>query len=569
MTWKALQLVSVLMIGFIGTTICFFPLIFGNAVDRSNYENLDDIPLRQGLLSKDVHTSLVACIAVTVPIFIDFSIDSYWYFKRTTAGLLAMWTLLLSSIFPVLFLFAFALPSSLYLSVPAVMSTRSTLILCCGLSLLNIHGSHLWTIKSTLILSSIVCLLFSIDSFQPFLGHDFLLFSSWFKPCIGYSSKQPHCSDFRINYDKFNNEEFFDTISDLHGSCDAAVDILNDLLTFEQLDGDKIDLDMKYIPVISFFEDKIEALMLRKREKLIDFNLIFNDADVYQLKIAHIIGDEMRLSHVMRNILANAFKNSEVYGTVTLTDELIHLFQESINFKAGTMTSPSLPYDINGGGNNVTSSPLPMPLPLTPINGLISLPSNNVSRLSQLFNINQFHIPMMQLAATTAVTTTTMAVTAARTSTSLVHPMENFNYDNFSINESNTNNINSTNNSNTNTSSVLQYNRQTSKYSLPDYDQKRPPLQLPSSTSSAIRPSLENRRSISRPSIEKMRSGNVISFRSSKCVLRKIGCSHLLSTPSVSVPVSRGITPGASVRAFSQRSLSSMSNFSKDDCGGI
>jgi len=66
---------------------------------------------------------------------------------------------------------------------------------------------------------------------------------------LSYLLKQYHSNQITMEQD------VFDVVEEAHISCEAAVDILNDLLTYEKLDGGLLQTYFKQEPAIDFVQN--------------------------------------------------------------------------------------------------------------------------------------------------------------------------------------------------------------------------------------------------------------------------------------------------------------------------
>eukprot|EP01041_Mallomonas_annulata_P010061 gene10061-20961_t len=79
----------------------------------------------------------------------------------------------------------------------------------------------------------------------------------------------------RLSDLKLDND-MIDIVEDLRNSTDIAVEILNDLLTYEKLTANILQLDRSIIAVQSFIRTTVRPFELQARSKNIDFKLIFD-----------------------------------------------------------------------------------------------------------------------------------------------------------------------------------------------------------------------------------------------------------------------------------------------------
>jgi signal transduction histidine kinase len=73
--------------------------------------------------------------------------------------------------------------------------------------------------------------------------------------------------------------ERFDILCDVKLSCEAAVDILNDLLCYEKLESGILDLHPQNISVIPFLSDTVEMFALQARDSGVTMRLALELSD--------------------------------------------------------------------------------------------------------------------------------------------------------------------------------------------------------------------------------------------------------------------------------------------------
>eukprot|EP01041_Mallomonas_annulata_P013244 gene13244-28032_t len=144
--------------------------------------------------------------------------------------------------------------------------------------------------------------------------------------------------------------ELSTTISELHESCNSAVDVLNDLLVYERLDDGTIKLDVVPIAMRAFLEEKQNYFSRQSEPNGIHISLTFetpslqlqqnnqpqlqqhqnmnntnnaaSSSDNTNSKV-FILGDVHKIGHVFRTLLSNAIDVTPRGGTVEINVELV------------------------------------------------------------------------------------------------------------------------------------------------------------------------------------------------------------------------------------------------------
>ncbi|KAJ1407515.1 histidine kinase-like ATPase, partial [Ochromonadaceae sp. CCMP2298] len=116
---------------------------------------------------------------------------------------------------------------------------------------------------------------------------------------------------------------------DVQDNCEAAVDVLNDLLNYDKIETGSLKLEFTMVPVWKVLQRTFKSFLLQAREKGIVFQLqgeMF-DADasllVGDLENLHCLGDETRITQVLRNLMSNSLKFTEENGVVTVLAEYL------------------------------------------------------------------------------------------------------------------------------------------------------------------------------------------------------------------------------------------------------
>eukprot|EP01041_Mallomonas_annulata_P003558 gene3558-7079_t len=138
---------------------------------------------------------------------------------------------------------------------------------------------------------------------------------------------------------KLNNNEGEDDmllLDEIQGSCQSAVDILNDLLVYERLSEASFAIKFKNILIFSFLENKMTTLKSQAREKGVVLDLILPEGqlDGHEMNTVCIEGEEEKLGQVIRYLTSNAIDCTPEGQHVSIKVEIIkrHDFQYFILF---------------------------------------------------------------------------------------------------------------------------------------------------------------------------------------------------------------------------------------------
>ncbi|MGB5099082.1 MAG: ATP-binding protein, partial [Methanothrix sp.] len=104
-----------------------------------------------------------------------------------------------------------------------------------------------------------------------------------------------------------------DYLETIHNSGNALLAIINDILDYSKIDGDKLELKIMPFDLAGCIEDSIDLVSAKAAEMGLELTY-FQENDVP----AMLIGDEMRLRQILINLLGNAVKFTEK-GEVVLS----------------------------------------------------------------------------------------------------------------------------------------------------------------------------------------------------------------------------------------------------------
>ncbi|MBU2885043.1 response regulator [Gilvimarinus agarilyticus] len=116
-------------------------------------------------------------------------------------------------------------------------------------------------------------------------------------------------------------------VQTIHDSAHNLLTIINDILDFSKIESGKLELDYAPLPLRQVVESTVETLSFDASEKNLQITTIIDNNIPPQL-----MGDPLRFSQILSNLLGNAIKFSE-RGTITIEFQLTHFEENQITIK--------------------------------------------------------------------------------------------------------------------------------------------------------------------------------------------------------------------------------------------
>ena len=121
--------------------------------------------------------------------------------------------------------------------------------------------------------------------------------------------------------DDKNSMEWFNLAEEVLGNALSAVNVLNDLLNYDKIESGTHNLELTELSLREIIMKTTSEFKLPLLKKSIKFNVHYDiESGKGDKKVDYLlaVGDEMRLTQVLRNLLSNALKFTPENGSLTV-----------------------------------------------------------------------------------------------------------------------------------------------------------------------------------------------------------------------------------------------------------
>lgn len=109
-----------------------------------------------------------------------------------------------------------------------------------------------------------------------------------------------------------------ETVGDINSCCEAAITILDDLLTFDKMEEGKMTLDFEEIAILDYVTESVRPFRVEARKKNVQISVAIEDNDTGWARLSALYVDRCKISQVLRNLMSNAMKFTPSGGMVTV-----------------------------------------------------------------------------------------------------------------------------------------------------------------------------------------------------------------------------------------------------------
>lgn len=111
-------------------------------------------------------------------------------------------------------------------------------------------------------------------------------------------------------------KEWFSLADEIQSNTQCAVDVLNDLLNYDKIENGSLNLELTVVPIWQLIEQTVLEFKLPMGSK--NIKMSFNLPDDKEYVNHKVVGDAVRLSQVLRNLISNAIKFTPEGGDIDI-----------------------------------------------------------------------------------------------------------------------------------------------------------------------------------------------------------------------------------------------------------
>ncbi len=126
-------------------------------------------------------------------------------------------------------------------------------------------------------------------------------------------------------------DDMVDVVKQVHESCKVSLDTLNDLLTFDKIDENKLVVEVEEVDPWVLLLDTAKPFEINAKEANVAFSINCVDASTNWTYWNFIKADRFKLSQVIRNLISNSLKFTPPLGSVKVKVERIPIRQSTLN----------------------------------------------------------------------------------------------------------------------------------------------------------------------------------------------------------------------------------------------
>jgi len=122
--------------------------------------------------------------------------------------------------------------------------------------------------------------------------------------------------------------EWFSLADEIQSNTQCAVDVLNDLLNYDKIENGSLNLELTVVPIWQLIEQTVLEFKLPMGSK--NITMTFNLPEDKEYVNHKVVGDAVRLSQVLRNLISNAIKFTPEGGDIEIEASWVKDERESV-----------------------------------------------------------------------------------------------------------------------------------------------------------------------------------------------------------------------------------------------
>lgn len=149
---------------------------------------------------------------------------------------------------------------------------------------------------------------------------------------LGLQLLQSHLDTMKIHLqDLVGNEDVMtecdDLFQELHDNATVAVNTLNDLINYDKVESKTFSIEKNSVKIWSVIRQTVGLLSLQAKEKKVTVSMeIEQPTSNISLSHLRVLGDSIKLSQVIRNLVSNALKFTPSSGMILISGHLTFFF---------------------------------------------------------------------------------------------------------------------------------------------------------------------------------------------------------------------------------------------------
>jgi signal transduction histidine kinase/CheY-like chemotaxis protein len=122
---------------------------------------------------------------------------------------------------------------------------------------------------------------------------------------VGFKNAQ-EMLDSDTEIDSTRDGSWFDLAHEVQVNAQSSVDVLNDLLNYDKIETGTLMQELTILPIWSLIDRTVNEFKLPMASK--NIKLFFNSPTNENVKDQKVVGDSVRITQVLRNLISNAIK---------------------------------------------------------------------------------------------------------------------------------------------------------------------------------------------------------------------------------------------------------------------